>query len=77
MKNISLSFCSILYDIFNLYICKKRNEKLVLRLCNFLIKKMLVKLVHFQIIEPQRSIGGLIYVFLGGGVDYDIEHCHF
>ena len=37
---------------------------------------MLVKLVHFQIIEPQRSIGGLIYVFLGGGVDYDIEHCH-
>ena len=43
--------------------------------------KMLVKLVHFQIIEPQRSIGGLIF-FLGGGgggggVDYDIEHCHF
>ena len=39
MKNISLSFCSILYDIFNLYTCKKRNEKWVLRLCNFLIKK--------------------------------------
>jgi hypothetical protein len=39
MKNISLSFCSILYDIFNWYTCKKRNEKLVLRLCNFLIKK--------------------------------------
>jgi hypothetical protein len=50
MKNISLSFCSILYDIFNLYTCKKRNEKWVLRLCNFLIKKnplMLLKLVHF------------------------------
>ena len=58
MKNISLSFCSILYDIFNWYTCKKRNEKWVLRLCNFLIKKMLVKLVHFWIIEPQRSIGG-------------------
>ena len=28
--------------------------------------KMLVKLVHFQIIEPQRSIGGLIF-FLGWG----------
>ena len=40
MKNISLSFCSILNDIFNLYTCKKRNEK------------------------------------LGGGVDYDIEHCY-
>jgi hypothetical protein len=41
MKNISLSFCSILYDIFNWYTCtcKKRNEKWVLRLCNFLIKK--------------------------------------
>ena len=38
MKNISLSFCSILYDIFNLYICKKRNEKWVLILWNFLIK---------------------------------------
>ena len=37
MKNISLSFCSILYDIFNLYTCK--NEKWILRLCNFLIKK--------------------------------------
>ena len=36
---------------------------------------MLVKLVHFLIIEPQRSIGGLIF-FIGGGVDYDIEHCH-
>ena len=39
MKNISLSFCSNLYDIFNWYKCKKRNEKFVLRLCNFLIKK--------------------------------------
>ena len=39
MMNISLSFYSILYDIFNLYTCKKRNEKWVLRLCNFLIKK--------------------------------------
>jgi hypothetical protein len=39
MKNISLSFCSILHDIFNLYTCKKRNEKWVLRLCNILIKK--------------------------------------
>jgi hypothetical protein len=37
---------------------------------------MLVKLVHFYIIEPQRSIGGLIF-FWGGGVDYDIEQCHF
>jgi uncharacterized membrane protein YgdD (TMEM256/DUF423 family) len=37
---------------------------------------MLVKLVHFYIIEPQRPIGGLI--FLGGwGVVHDIEHCHF
>jgi hypothetical protein len=35
---------------------------------------MLVKLVHFYIIEPQRPIGGLI---LGGGVEHDIEHCHF
>ena len=32
MKNISLSFYSILYDIFNLYTCKKRNEKWVLTL---------------------------------------------
>jgi hypothetical protein len=38
---------------------------------------MLVKLVHFLIIEPQRSIGGLIYFYWGEGVDYDIEHCHF
>ena len=37
---------------------------------------MLVKLVHFEIIEPQKSIGGLIF-FWEGGVDYDIEHCHF
>ena len=67
MKNISLSFCSILYDIFNWYTCKKRNEKWVLRLCNFLIKKMLVKLVHFWIIEPQRSIGGFHYFGGRGG----------
>ena len=36
---------------------------------------MLVKLVHFYIIEPQRPIGGLI--FLGGeevGVEDDTEH---
>jgi hypothetical protein len=36
---------------------------------------MLVKLVHFYIIEPQRPIGGLI--FFGGwgvGVEDDIEH---
>jgi hypothetical protein len=38
---------------------------------------MLVKLTHFYIIEPQRSIGGLICVGGGEGVDYDIEHCHF
>ena len=39
---------------------------------------MLVKLVHFYIIEPQRSIGGLIF-FLGrgGGGDNNIENCHF
>ena len=40
---------------------------------------MLVKLLHFYIIEPQRSIGGLIF-FFGGGVEHDIdsfiEHCH-
>jgi hypothetical protein len=35
---------------------------------------MLVKLVHFYIIEPQRLIGGLIW---GVGVEHDIEHCHF
>ena len=34
---------------------------------------MLVKLVHFKIIEPQR----LIFFLEGGEVDYDIEHCHF
>ena len=28
MKNISLSFCSILYDILNLYTCKKMERKL-------------------------------------------------
>ena len=39
MTNISLSFSSILYDIFNLYACKKRKEKWVLRFCNFLMKK--------------------------------------
>ena len=33
---------------------------------------MLVKFVHFYIIEPQRPIGGLM-----GGVEHDIEHCHF
>ena len=39
---------------------------------------MLVKLVHFYIIEPQRPIGGLIYLFLGGGgLEHNIEHCHF
>jgi hypothetical protein len=35
---------------------------------------MLVKLVHFYILEPQRPIGGLIF---WGGVEHDIEHCHF
>ena len=45
MKNIPLSFCSILYAFFiYIHVHKKRNEKWVLRLCNFLIKKMLVKL---------------------------------
>ena len=43
---------------------------------------MLVKLVLFKIIEPQRSIGGFIggggiEDWGGGGVDYDIEPCHF
>ena len=39
---------------------------------------MLVKFVHFYIIEPQRPIGGLILFFWGGGgVEHDIEHCHF
>jgi hypothetical protein len=28
MKNISLSFCSILYDILNLYTCKKMERKM-------------------------------------------------
>jgi hypothetical protein len=28
MKNISLSFCSILYDILNLYTCKKTERKM-------------------------------------------------
>ena len=40
---------------------------------------MLVKLVYFYIIEPQRPIGGLIF-FGGGGwgwVEHDIEDCHF
>jgi len=37
---------------------------------------MLIKLVHFYIIEPQRPIGGLIF-FGGGQVEHDIEHCHF
>ena len=37
---------------------------------------MLVKLVHFYIIEPQRTIAGFDF-FWGGGVDYDIEHCLF
>ena len=27
MKNISLSFCSIPYDILNLYTCKKTERK--------------------------------------------------
>ena len=34
---------------------------------------MLVKLVHFYIIEPQRPIGGLIGG--GRGVEHDNEHC--
>jgi hypothetical protein len=39
---------------------------------------MLVKLVHFYIIEPQRPIGGLIFCWgWGGGGETDIEHCHF
>ena len=36
---------------------------------------MIVKLVHFYIIEPQRPIGG--FICLLGGVEHDIEHCHF
>ena len=28
MKNISLLFCSILYDILNLYTCKKTERKM-------------------------------------------------
>ena len=41
---------------------------------------MLVKLVHFYNIEPQRPTGGLIFLWGGGGgggVEHDIEHCHF
>ena len=40
---------------------------------------MLVKLVHFYIIEPQRPIGGLIFGGGGGGggVEHDIEYCYF
>ena len=39
---------------------------------------MLVKFVHFYIIEPQRPIGGLMGGGGGGGgVEHDIEHCHF
>ena len=37
---------------------------------------MLVKLVHFYIIEPQRPTEGLIFLW-GWGVEDDIEHCHF
>ena len=37
---------------------------------------MLVKLVHFYIIDPQRPIGGMIEGGGGGGggVEHDIEH---
>ena len=46
---------------------------------------MLVKLVHLYIIIPQRPIGGLIWGVWGGGgggvggggVEHDIDHCHF
>jgi hypothetical protein len=40
---------------------------------------MLVKLVHFYIIEPQRPFGRLILGRAGGGrgLEHDIEHCHF
>ena len=78
MKNISLSFCSILYDILNLYTCKKTERKMNFEIVQFSNKKkMLVKLVHFYIIEPQRPIGGLIYFGGGRGVEHDIEHSHF
>jgi hypothetical protein len=41
---------------------------------NVPVKAICTGKIFYRIIEPQRSIGGLI--FLGGGVDYDIEHCH-
>jgi hypothetical protein len=56
MKNVSLSFCSILYDIFNLYTCKKRNEKLVLRLCNFLIKTFSEKIKIMKNVPVVQAI---------------------
>jgi hypothetical protein len=41
MKNISLSFCTILYDIFNLYTCKKTEWKM-----SFEISKISTFLAH-------------------------------
>ena len=39
---------------------------------------MPVKLLHLYIIVPQRPIGGLIWGgWGGGGVEHDIDHCHF
>ena len=68
MKNISLSFCSILYDIFNLFICKKRNEKWVLILWNFLIKN--ARNISTFLNYRTSEINWRLYFFFGrGGVD--------
>ena len=75
MKNISLSFCSILYDIFNLFTCKKPNEKWALRLCNFLIKKNVLKISTFLYYRSSETNWRVDFFF--GGVEHDIEHCHF
>ena len=76
MKNISLSFCSILYDILNLYTCKK-TERRILRLCNFLIKKNARKISRFLYYRTSETNWRVDFFGGGGGVEHDIEHCHF
>ena len=55
---------------------RKRNEKLILRLCNFLIKtnaRKISNLLYYRTSETNWSLD----IFCWGGLEHDIEHCHF
>jgi hypothetical protein len=54
---------------------RKRNENLILRLCNFLIKNNARKISTFLYYRTSETNWRVD--FFGGRVEHEIEHCHF